>query len=980
MAGEITSPPTLSEDPGIIYTFPYDGQADVSPDALILASFTDAVNPGALAEPCALEGGAARGVCLVGPDGVVPVVATVGGPDDNVVQIAAAGLTPGAGYELFVGPAVLWDAATNLPASGPLIRFRTAGSRPIPGVAPSLVAINGEPPERFAADTSTASVFPFADFTTVRLVFSEPVDPRTLDGVALVAADTGEPVAAAVLSQGHRVVIDPDADLRADARYELRLGDTLRDLDGEAAAPAVYAFEPAYSGVDGRAITQGLTTTGSASVSRVSGGSANAVALSSPLIGAHSLALRDSHIEIELANPAAFGTRVPVAVRKGQTLNVEGLGVELAGLIPTDLDTDDLAVQIITDGTGYLTRNPFRDEARLPDDDLSPVYAYLTFDISIEARDAVGNAVLNQTVLNVQTTGVARVLDGGLTIEAAASMQLDLLGLTQAPSSMSLRFSTIVGDIPAPDATSPVLSASYPVSGTTGFSVDDSVLLTFSESIDARRLQQAGGITLEGDGQPIAARVDVLGSTVVITPAEPLPYATDYRVAWSGRVFDLAGNAAAEPAGDITFRTQNPQQAQLIPMLLSTVYPGVPCALRDGTATSPGRCVDGGGGDDRHALLALPANRGIEVHLSQPLARQTVTIGETCGAGSVRVESVAANGDCLGAVPGTLEVVERAILFQPDAPWQDGQRYRLTVHAGGNDTCDPDELCGLNGLPLNTDGLGGMSDDGDAGGPDAVYDFVATASSPDTYAITSTFPVADFNGNGVIDNGEEPGTTNIAGLSITGTSGIIQGASLNGPDCLADVPGHQACMHLSASLPVSLESVEDSCVIDGVDVGSCIPVRVFPQMLYGTSLSLDADAVLLGTLSDIRTEQVMIRVREPGEAPVYARIYQAPDGSGARIHVPLSLYLDAPDMRLVGGLAGHDLNSKAVDVVLEGAVTFAPDGRLFIDLHNVAAVDMSISVSALGIGVGGIDLQIPAGGMAVQLLGNPLKGGPGVRR
>jgi len=977
--GQVSGPPEdLTPDPGVVFTYPYNGQADVALDAAVLASFTDPVNPQAIAEPCFIDRGAVTGgFCVVGPEGTVAAQPYVAGPNDNVVVFPTSRLTPNTDYEVYVAQSVLWDLGVNLPTDGPLLRFRTAATHTRPDQAPALIALNGVAPEQYIDGATTAPEFPFADFTTLRLVFDEPIDSRTLNALSLVrVGDDGQatPVAAGVFGQGARVVIDPDTDLEDGVRYELRIGDNLRDLDGQTATPGTFVFFPEYSGADGQPVTQGMRTSGAGALSRVSGAEANAVGLSSPLIGDHVLTLRDSFLQIELANPARFGTRVPVVVRKGQSLNVEGLGVSLAGQISTDLETDDLAVQIITDGTGYLTRNPFRAEERLPDDDLSPVFAYLTFDVAVQARNELGNAVLNQTILNVQATGLARVLDGGLTIEMAASMELDLLGLTQAPSTMSLRFSTTSGESPPVDNTVPTLSASYPENDSRDFPVDDSVLLTFSESIDLRRLQQAGGVTLVGNGQPIAARVEVLGSTVVVDPTEPLPYGADYEVQWDGRVFDLAGNPAGNSAA-VRFRTPDPGLGLATPMLLSAVYPGIPCALRDGNGTSPGRCVDGGGDDDRHAVLALPANRPIEAHFNQPLSRASVTLGSSCGTGSVRIERLDAAGGCVEAVAGKLEVTDRGLRFAPDVPWADGQRYRLTLRAGDNDRCDGGELCGLNGLPLNTDGLDGMIDDGDGGGPDAVYELVATASTDDTYAITSTRPVADVNGNGAIDGDETPGSGNRAALSITGTSGLIQSATINGPDCAPDIEGQQGCMHLSASLPVSLESVQDDCLIDGRNVGSCIPVRVFPQVLYGTSLSIDAQAAILGTLRDIRTEQIMIRLRERDEAPIYAHIYQAEDGSGARIHVPLSLYLDAPDMRLIGGLAGHDLRSKAVDVVLEGAVTFAPDGRLLIDLANVAPVAVPVGVSALGLGVGGMDLSIPTGGMTVQLLGSPLKGG-----
>ena len=83
---------------------------------------------------------------------------------------------------------------------------------------------------------------------------------------------------------------------------------------------------------------------------------------------------------------------------------------------------------------------------------------------------------------------------------------------------------------------------------------------------------------------------------------------------------------------------------------------------------------------------------------------------------------------------------------------------------------------------------------------------------------------------------------------------------------------------------------------------------------------------------------------------------------------PLSLYLDAPDLSVLGSKV---MQSKTASVVLEGPVTFLPDGRINISAVNLTAVTVTISTS-----VGNIVLTMPAGDMGLQVISKPLRGGP----
>jgi hypothetical protein len=276
-------------------------------------------------------------------------------------------------------------------------------------------------------------------------------------------------------------------------------------------------------------------------------------------------------------------------------------------------------------------------------------------------------------------------------------------------------------------------------------------------------------------------------------------------------------------------------------------------------------------------------------------------------------------------------------------------------------------------MPLNSDVLDGIADRDDAGGADVVLAFTADAAEGDRYPIvTRAWPVADTNGNGYVDPGEQAGTTNRAAMVIKSTSGMIRSASLNGADCVPGTPAREACMYLSGTLPVTMGQLQHGCVIDGQPVPSCIPIDMSPQILYGTSLSMNAEVAVVGSLSDQRTEQLVLRMRAPGGQPVTGYIVTGTDGK-AELRVRLPMYLDAPSMRLLAGLAGHDLHSKPMTVDLAGPVSFTPDGRIQITVSNVAAVPLAVKLSAIGIGIGTITMEIPARQLVMQLVGESPK-------
>ncbi len=942
----------------MVFSYPADQQIDVPLGTRIVVTFSDRVAEGALG-PCTETSGA---FCLVGPAGVVDATPEVVG-DGFSVQFASAALEPGASYQLFVRQELLPEGK-NFPASGPLVTFTTRASRPS-SATPTLVGINGSP-------VATPDSFrPMLESSTIRLLFSEPIDPRTLEiapnAIELVDA-SGAAVPATLIAKGIHAAIDPHDDLIPGATYTVRVGSGLRDLSGQPVTPATATLTPLDSGASAP-IPQVLRTrqdNDPGPARTRAGADRNVIAIDKPLIGRELSTVLPASLAARLGDPDALGGPIAFTIPKGQRLAASGLDIKLGGEIPAGLSTGDIHIEFLTDAGGRIYRNPFQPADQRPENLAAPLYVDLSMDVAIYTVDPIGNAVISQIALGVQATGTALATDGVLAIESVASMEMGLLGVTSAPTNLVLELITDATGAAPTDTEPPALIATSPGEGTQEAAVGSAIELVFSEPVDLDRLR-AGGITLRTQaGNPIPTVIESHGATIVLRPKTNLPYSTTLNVDLTD-VADLAGNAlAARPP--IAFST--PQLANTdVPITLLAAHPGVPCVLTGGSATSAGRCAGGENSDDTYRSFELAANEPIEVDFSQPVNQNTLALGTACGTGNLRIEELDAAGNCVRPVPGSLIRRERGFLFSPDAPWVTGTRYRYQLISGGDDDCDAGELCSLLGAVASFDPLNGV--DGGGGGGALLIDFVGAPPSAATYLFSAAGPFTDVNGDGQVNGVEVRRDENRGAMRIIGTTGDVTRASFNGDDCVPGTPEREGCIYLLGSMPTELGELTTTGCPNG---GSCVPVFLTPQAMFATSLSMTTtvDAPIIGNTDiDADTGITVMRIREPAGGPVTG--YITDNGGSPKMSVALDLYMDAPDMDLPLS-ADHDLISKPLSVQLEGPVSFLADGRIVIALANVADVPVTVNIDApLGLG-GGVNMILPAGEMKLQLVSRPLRG------
>jgi hypothetical protein len=947
-----SNPPPETAVPGVIFTSPVDAQLDVPVGARLVVAFSDPVVASALGQ-CTAQGGE---FCLVGPSGPVnamPEVAT----DGKSVSFTGLQLDEAASYQLYVGPG-LAPFAKNLAANGALVTFTTRGARPR-AAAPTLVAVNGGSP------TQPDSFRPMLDTSTIRLVFSEPLDAATValaPGSIQLLDGAGAEVPATLLVEGIHVSIDPKQDLTGGATYRLMVGSSIVDLGGQALAPATVMLTPRSTGSPIANVLRTRVAGDPGTKAPRTTATPNQIEIDTPLIGSQSQQLLASTVATELGDPQALQGPIAFTIRKGARLHASGLSVALGGAIPIGVDTGDIEIELLSDGGGRIFRNPHQSPDQQPENDRAPLYVDLSMDVAVYAVDPTGNAVLSQTILGVQGSGIATATDGVLDIETVVAMDLRLLGVTSVSSNMVLELITDAKASAAPDTTPPQLIATSPDPAPAELPIDTGIELIFDEPVDVARAA-AGGVTLQDvGGRPVASTIESHGASLVVRPNAPLAYSTGYQVVLSD-VVDLAGNALSAPP-PIQFATPDLAGTNQ-PMTIVASHPGAPCALAGGDATTPGRCAGGQSGDDVYAPFALAANEPLEVTFSQALRASSAVRGTQCNSGSVRVEQLDASGACVNAVPGTLLRRDRSISFVPDQPWTPGTPYRLTLVPSGSNACNA--LCG----PAGTANFQPLNGTGNAGGPNAVFAFTGAPATGATYMVTTAAPFSDINGSGTIDSIELDRDENRVALDITGTSGSVSSASFNGTDCLTSRPGNQACIYLSGELPVEMQPVQNNCTLpDGSSAASCMPVAMTAGAMYGTSISMTAN-VVVGITTD--TGMAVMRIRAPAAGGPPMGYIVALNGTPTLV-ASLELYMDAPDMSLPLG-ATHDLHSKPLTIAIAGPLTVLHDGRIAIAASNVADVPLVVNIDAPIVGQGSVQMVVPAGEMHLQLLSPPLRGG-----
>lgn len=966
-----TLPASWSGSTSLVYAYPYEGQTRIAPAAPVVLQFSTPVQAasGTLADAFRIE-----------DDAGLPVTFT------------ASATNGGRGiYLLAAAPGLRENTRYHVSWSG--LNAADGAVQPVPLSFTTRPANQG--PDSLTSSDSTFRVeralpvqtsFPFMDFSTVRLQFTQPVDTRSLvyGGSVRLEDGSGALVPARVLANRQLLTIDPVNDLQPGQPYTLKLTPDLLSTQGQALMPGSYASLALRPKNSAPRETIALEVPSTAVASPLTGKIINNVPITSRLLGNDSASQQGGNLYAELAFVPNYPEATPLRVPRGNLLNGSSVDVQIVGRVPAGLNTGAISVSIVSDATGYMTANPYSTAVD------APRLVYLTMDAAMSSSTSSANGAFNQNLLHIDLVGTAIVKNGRLVMDAVGVAELEVLGLDQAAGVLSFHLEGYADQTLAPakpaDLTPPALQSWLPGNESLRTRPGDPVILTFTEPLDPQSVT-SNSVLLSKDGVSAAVDLRTDGSSVVIRPQQPLAHNADYRVQLSADVTDLAGN----PVTPLSLDFRLPDLASpgsRSPVVLAS-YPGYPCVTsgRNVAANQQGRCVGGKAGDDILPLPTLPTERLIQVQFTQSLNPASVQLGTACASGSFRVERMSAGGSCLGAVPGRLEVSSQSLRFVPNQPWTAGELYRYMLVSNGNSqssvaTCDGSQaICGSNGLPLQTQALSqtpASAPTATGGGTPMEIWFRGGNAADTVLQRLRGLPATDVNANFEHDTGEAGAVDTGGGvfaarnggrIITTGQSGLVTDSNIGCP-VGSTCPGQQF-LYLSSTLDAEVAGYDETA--------GGVRVLIQPTQLIASSVTVYATSSFGNIVSPtglqvMRARYAVNPANGQRELPITA--YIKDNGGQPQLMATLDLYLDLPALApsLIGIPINHDLYSYPLTVAVSGPVQFLPDGRMLAVLKNTADVNLTVSLSAATVLPGGtISLRIPAGTLQMEGVSAPIK-------
>ena len=325
-----------------------------------------------------------------------------------------------------------------------------------------------------------------------------------------------------------------------------------------------------------------------------------------------------------------------------------------------------------------------------------------------------------------------------------------------------------------------------------------------------------------------------------------------------------------------------------------------------------------------------------------------------CDKGSFRVETIDRLGNCTGVVKGDFRVRNQQLSFTPDTPWVEGKVYRyILVSDDADEVCDLGEMCsaGDPALPLNTDplnvdpGVLGEGIHGDIGGPPLEIQFIGRPPTRYVFAPLFLTPFVDTNGNGQVDQDEEPLDDNYFVMEKNDLHGLVEELTIG---CtfkeLDNCDPSKTKVYSNGSIFSEIKDYNpeyDAVLID-----------LHPTIVFGTSIKLQAK-VLNGLLTiGMDTGTIIFRTRQVNGKPMPARFVPGgfnDDGTAkpSIFESEMDVYLDTPYLQVLGGLAGTSMHSLPLTLKLRGPVTFRDDGRLELVLSNTEDIEFSVDLYML---------------------------------
>lgn len=790
----------------VIYSYPADGQADVSPKTDIILRFSHAITEE--------EADLATKISVASSGTVIPLdVKKVDGGRSlklktNGVLSSASDYSVVFSEPLQAEGGRMIDTPNGVGAPG--VQFQTRGSFSKSASLTNTSDSFGVAWKVPASDEQNDKRFQALNFSTFRFAMTQPVHPdwKSLGGSIEMLDQNDQPVPTTVLVKGNRITVDPCVTsdpqqcgskqdvLNSGEIYTIKFTNlaSLTNSTVDNRLTRNFSFTPRATGptvvLQQSAVDSGLAAGESESnVTRsiLNDQIINGVTLNSVLQGEAGPSQQTGDLFAELAFAPSFEANdaLPLRIARGSILRSTSLNVLVGGVVPVteavrpgdtvgaQQKTGDIKVTMLSDASGYLSPNPYTDDINVPRQ------ITLFMDVSMNTVEAQPNAALSQDLMGVELHGIAIAKDGVLTIDAIGMVEPNLLGQEYTDSTIAFHLQAAT-DVESAldaeldrelDATAPKLVSwtpgaadAIPATRQSMHRPGDPLTLFFDEPLDSKSIET--GITLKANGIPVTAlksRLD--GTALSLNPEGGLKQGVDYEVTVNG-LADLAGNVAAVTPLNFKLDPTGNNSTPKAPPLAITTYPGFPCETTyddiDLAAGTHGQCWDATpGGQQAGDVLPvskMPEDRPIVVVFSQPMKLSSIRSEET-----FVVEKVNADKTPIGTVSGRLEKNNQRIRFFPDQPWEPDSFYRYTMKADrATPDCDqenPTSICGVNELALKADLLEGLNGGGSGDNSLVIY-FKGVASQDSVLAPLRNLPIRDTNANFRIDCGSNDENAN----------------------------------------------------------------------------------------------------------------------------------------------------------------------------------------------------------------------------
>ncbi|OHY80349.1 Ig-like domain-containing protein [Marinobacter sp. AC-23] len=1021
----------------VIYSYPADGQADVSPKADIVLRFSHAIvdDEATLLDKIQLD--SAEGTPNF-------TVTKVDGGKSLKLEIAdGQKLASKAGYSVTFSEPLAAAEGRTISTPNAIdddgIQFNTRAE--FSGIAElantsDTFGVAWQVPE-------SGSAFKAMNFSTFRLAMTQPVHPdwQKQGGSIQLLDKNGEPVPATILVKGNRITIDPcvtedpvqcgsKADiLNAGETYTLKLSNLASLTNGPDGKrfSKDFSFTPRDTGPTVVLQQSAVDSNNGSIVSVLNGQAINSVTLNSVLQGVAGPSQQAGDLFAELAFAPAFEAdeALPLRIPKGSVLTSTSLDVLVGGKVPI-LDaatgqlqtTGDIKVTMLSDASGYMSPNPYTDDIS------APRHITLFMDVSMNTEEAQPNAALSQDLMGVELRGIALVQNGVLTIDAIGMVEPNLLGQEYTDSTIAFNLEAATDIDSALDAemlreldsTPPQLVSwmpgdkenAIPKTRQSMQRPGDPVILFFDEPLAPSSI--AEGVSLYADGLELAVgdglNAELDGTALTLNPDGGLRPGVNYTVSAFG-VTDLAGNTAT--IEQLDFKLDGEDTPADAPPLALTTYPGFPCETNhdqlDLEAGILGECytADGSGGDIL-PVSKMPEDRPITVVFSQPMNLDSIRLSET-----FIVQKVDSGGNDVEEVAGRLEKNNQRIRFFPNKAWEPGKFYQYTMVAyRGSDearvdpSCQkekPDSVCGVNDFPLKADLLEGLDDGRGKGNaayqPLKIY-FEGSKTQNSVFTPLRNLPIRDTNANLSIGCGSNDDPNCLEPFDHEGSDSAGWAPSANATKLLVD-PDHSddarvGCATGGSDCPknkfiyqtYALNTEVTGPKTDPETGKEGIGVLLYPTLLATTSI--DVHLSLLSAIST--TGPQILRMRYAKEDPnctgascvrnrLIPGIIVEDDNGQPIFKTNAELVLDAPDLSAKLGAIPlpltHNLHNYPFTLELVGNVTFFDDGRMQIEQRNQNRPEINVAAKAAGLISVDIPLFIPEQGAYLNFISNPVK-------